>query len=191
MQAQSKVKSTPLHVFFQQNFDSTIIYHVGSNWNNSPHYLIIAKHKERVYFFTYISPYRHLRGAYYPGNLPLKIMRAESTFQATAPDTNRYFLPRPLSSDTLLRAWQLLNLPHLWLIKDERETPTSRRGCTVIMDGDENTLYLIDKQTIKAVDFYTPDDEGCEEQDPNRQQVVKVRDTLLMLLKQWNRQWQW
>ncbi|GGF25615.1 hypothetical protein GCM10011383_41480 [Hymenobacter cavernae] len=59
------------------------------------------------------------------------------------------------------------------------------------MDGDENTLYLIDKQTIKAVDFYTPDDEGCEEQDPNRQQVVKVRDTLLMLLKQWNRQWQW
>lgn len=49
---------TPLHRFFQQNFDSTIVYQSSSSRNNSPNYLILAKCQDQLEFFTYTSLYR-------------------------------------------------------------------------------------------------------------------------------------
>ena len=36
--------SNPLEKILQNDFDSTIIYSISSNWDNSPNYFIISNH---------------------------------------------------------------------------------------------------------------------------------------------------
>jgi hypothetical protein len=85
---------TPLHVFFQQQYDSTVVYHRGSSWNNAPNYLIVAMHRGGGDAFTYASPYRDGLGHYYPGQLTGHFSHEDARFRATRPDTNRYLVPR-------------------------------------------------------------------------------------------------
>ncbi|MCB2409146.1 hypothetical protein [Hymenobacter lucidus] len=177
------MKRTPLHTFFQQNYDSTIIYHSGSNWNNSPNYLILAKHQGQLYFFTYTSPYRDATGKYYPGRLTGKFAAQDQVFRATVPDTNRYLLPQPLRPVTLQRAWQQLRPGQLWRVQDDQQTPANTATC-VVEDADDNIFYLIDRQTIRAASFYAPDFyEQCLGKNPGRQQAIKARTILQALTR--------
>ncbi|RZK25630.1 MAG: hypothetical protein EOO63_15760, partial [Hymenobacter sp.] len=116
----------PLHAFFQQNFDSTIVYQSSSTWNRSPNYLILAKHQNQLDFFTYRSPYRDVLGRYFPGKLVQKISQEELRFRAATPDTNRYLLPQRVASEVLRRSWQRLNPPSLWAIQGD-SAPTPKR----------------------------------------------------------------
>ncbi|WP_324670951.1 hypothetical protein [Hymenobacter sp. GOD-10R] len=174
---------TPLHTFFQQNYDSTIVYQSGSNWNNSPHYMILAKHQQQLEFFTYTSPYRDVLGHYYPGRLARQIAREEAHFRATIPDTNRYLLPKRIHPATLAHGWSQLQAHQLWLVQDDQQAPPTSRTC-VVEDGDENTFYLIDKKTVKVARFYAPAaKEECAGKDRNRQQALKAIATLRTLLQ--------
>ena len=99
---------TPLHTFFQRNYDSTIVYQIGLREQFGPAYQILAKHQQQLYFFTYQSPYRDARGRYFPGHLVRHFARQEAAFRAAPPDTNRYLLPATVLPDTLRRYWQRL-----------------------------------------------------------------------------------
>jgi len=174
LKAQRVIKSTPLHAFFQADYDSTIIYQSSSSSNESPNYLIIAKHKERVYFFTYVSPYRGTPGGYYPGNLIAKFSREEQRFRHTTPDTNRYFLPKPISPSTLLHSWRQLQPHQFWTIKDDQASRQANDNC-VVEHGGEHTFYLIDKKGVKVLSFYAPDFfEACRGKDLGRQRAIQV-----------------
>lgn len=173
---------TPLHRFFQQNFDSTIVCQNSSSRDNSPHYLILAKYQDRLELFTYISPYRAALGHYFPGKLVQKFDKEESLFRATRPDTNRYLLPKRVASETLSRSWRLLNPPRLWTIQGDQQASKSMSKC-IIEDGDEYTFYLITKTTIRAARFYAPEYyEQCAEGGVNRQQAIRTRNILHALL---------
>ncbi|GAB2771339.1 hypothetical protein HNQ93_000615 [Hymenobacter luteus] len=173
---------TPLHRFFQQNFDSTIVYQSGSSRNNSPHYLILAKYQNRLAFFTYTSPYRNIPGHYFPGKLSQKFANEERRFRATIPDTNQYLLPRRIAGEILSRNWRLLNPPQLWTIQGDQQAPKSKSKCA-IDDGDENTFYLLSKTTIQVAHFYAPEYyEQCAGKDVNREQAIRARNTLHALL---------
>ncbi|OUJ72805.1 hypothetical protein [Hymenobacter crusticola] len=181
LKAQQVMASTPLHLFFQANYDSTIIYQSSSSWYESPNYLIIAKQKERIYFFTYRSPYLGTAGVNYPGKLTTSFSKQEQRFRSTTPDTNRYFLPKAIVPATLLRSWQLVRPHQLWALKDDQASGQATNKC-VVDDGDENTFYLIDRKAIKTASFYAPDFfEACLGTDLGRQQAIATRDLLRAL----------
>ncbi|PJJ48432.1 hypothetical protein [Hymenobacter chitinivorans] len=181
VRAQPTVKSTPLHRFLQQHYDSTSIYHSGSSWNNSPNYLILAKHQNQVDFFTYTSPYRGIKGRYYPGQLARKFAREDHAFRAAAPDTNRYLQPQPARPAALQQAWQQLDARQLWRVKDDQET-ISKPGTCVVEDADDNVFYLIDRRTIRVASFYAPDLQQCLGPDSGRRHALAARKILRALL---------
>jgi hypothetical protein len=156
--------TTPLFTFFQQHFDSTVVYQSGSNWNTSPNYLILAKQQNQLAFFTYRSPYRNGLGQYFPGQLVQKFSQEEARFRATMPDTNRYLLPQGVVADAQAR---------------------SVTGNCVVEDGEEMTFYLIDKKAMRSARFYAPAFlEACAGKDVSRQQAIRVSSTLQILLQQ-------
>ncbi|UOQ69150.1 hypothetical protein [Hymenobacter volaticus] len=174
---------SPLHSFFQQHFDSTLVYQSSSHQNASPNYLILAKHQNRLAFFTYTSPYRDVLGHYYPGPLVQKFGQEDSRFRATVPDTNRYLLPKRIAEETLRPSWYSLVPPQLWAIPGD-EQARSATGACMSEDGEEITLYLIDKKAIRAARFYAPTFyEVCVGKDAGRQQVIQLRNTLQQLLQ--------
>ncbi|MBW3130435.1 hypothetical protein [Hymenobacter profundi] len=167
----------------QQNFDSTIICQRSSSRNNSPNYLILAAYQNQLTFFTYRSPYRDILGRYFPGQLVQKFSQEESRFRATTPDTNRYLLPQPIASEVLRRSWESLQPPHLWAIQGDEQARRTSGNCAVD-DGEDITLYLIDKKMIRSAHFYAPASlEACAGKDVGRQQVIQVSNTLQRLLQ--------
>ena len=165
---------TPLHTFFQRNYDSTIIYQSGVRERDGPAYRILAKHQKQLYFFTYQSPYHDARGRYFPGNLLRHSARLEAAFQAAVPDTNRYLLPATVLPDTLRHHWQRLRPWQLWHLKGDGPGEPAGRTC-VIDDGDHNTFYLIDRRGIRPASFYAPAYwEECLGPDPNRQRALML-----------------
>ena len=172
-QASSAQEVPPLHTFFQQNFDSTVIYQSGLSVGNGPYYLILAKQKDQVYFFTYTSPYQSAAGRYFPGNLMLHFANEEAAFRAAVPDKNRFLLPGLVPSDTLRRYWRRLRTHRFWTVKDDQQTAFP--PLCAIDDGDHNTFFLIDRRTIRAASFYAPAyREACAGQDPGRQQAINA-----------------
>lgn len=175
--------TTPLYRFFQQHFDSTVVYQSGSNWNTSPNYLILAKHQHQVAFFTYRSPYRNVLGQYLPGQLVQKFSQEEVRFRATTPDTNRYLLPQRVAADSLRHGWQLLQPRHFWAIQGDAQAHRFTGNC-VVEDGEEMTFYLIDKKAMRSARFYAPTFlEACAGKDVGRQQAIRVSSTLQILLQ--------
>lgn len=175
--------TTPLHAFFQQHFDSTIIYQSGSNRNSSPNYLILAKHQNQLDFFTYRSPYRDVLGHYFPGKLVQKFSQEETRFRATTPDTNRYLLPQRVTAEILHRGWHTLNPLHLWAIQGDEQARRVTGNC-VVEDDEEITLYLIDKRASRSARFYAPAFfETCAGKDVGRQQAIQASSTLQALLQ--------
>lgn len=176
----------PLHRFFQRNYDSTVVYQSGLRERDGPAYLILAKHKSQVYFFTYQSPYRGAQGRYFPGKLVHHFARQEAAFRATVPDTNRFLLPgRGAPPDTLRRYWRRLNPPRFWQVQgDSQASPATAAHPCGIDDGDYNTFYLVDPRLIRAAAFYAPAYwEECLGRNPNRQQAINARRVFQMLLR--------
>jgi hypothetical protein len=173
----------PLYTFFQQHFDSTVVYQNGSNWHSSPNYLILAKYQQQVAFFTYRSPYRNVLGQYFPGQLVQKFSQEEGRFRTTAPDTNRYLLPQPVAADSLRHSWQRLQARHLWTMQGDEQAHRVIGNC-IVEDGEEMTFYLIDKQAIRSAHFYAPAFlEACAGKDAGRQQALQASNTLQVLLQ--------
>jgi hypothetical protein len=176
--------TTPLFTFFQQHFDSTVVYQSGSNWNTSPNYLILAKQQNQLAFFTYRSPYRNGLGQYFPGQLIQKFSQEEARFRATMPDTNRYLLPQGVVADSLRHGWQRLQPRHLWAMQGDAQARSVTGSC-VVEDGEEMTFYLIDKKAMRSARFYAPAFlEACAGKDVSRQQAIRVSSTLQILLQQ-------
>lgn len=177
-------KITPLHQFFQDNYDSTIIYHNWSSWYLAPNYIIIAKQKQNLYLFTYTSPYRKLQGRPIPGDLKKLYSEEESKFQKTIPDTNRYLLALNIRSQDLQKTWKQLNIHELWKIKSNRGDTAN--NC-IVEDGDENTFFLITETGIKITEFYSPSTyEECAGKNPDRQKAIQAIEVLVGALNETN-----
>lgn len=49
--------SIPLEKFFQENYDSTIIYHLKSNSKQNKKYYILSRKEDKLYYYLYDSVY--------------------------------------------------------------------------------------------------------------------------------------
>ncbi|WP_201982785.1 hypothetical protein [Hymenobacter rubidus] len=159
------------------------MYQGGLRDRDGPSYLILAKQKNQVYFFTYQSPYRQARGRYFPGNLVRHFAKQEAAFRAAVPDTNRYLLPGIVPPDTLRWHWLRLQPRQLWAIKGDGPNQPAAPNCAVD-DGDYNTFFLIDQRAMKSATFYAPAYwEECAGKDPNRQRAIRTRGEFHAILR--------
>lgn len=172
----------PLFRFFQQHFDSTLVYQTSSNWYDAPDMLILAKQGQEVYFFTYRSPYRATRGRFVPGGLTRYFSEQEAHFRAAKPDTNRYLLPQQVRPLTLLQTWKNLRPNRLWKVNNTDPRP-AKEQC-IIDDAATETLHFLTRSGMRAASFYAPDlYEQCEGRGFNRGQVIHTRNILQALMK--------
>lgn len=180
LQAQIYKETTPLHNFFKNNFDTTIIYNQWSSWYPYPNYYIIAKKDSSVYYFTYKSAYSKVQGRYYPADLHRKFIKEEGNFKSTIPDTNRYFLPAYIHYSNRKLYWFQINSFNISNLKEANE---NIRGCEVYDDGSD-TYYLITKQGIKTKTFYAADFyENCKPGNINLIGEIKTRELILKIFR--------
>ncbi|WP_462241877.1 hypothetical protein [Ferruginibacter sp.] len=138
-------KSSRLIVFFKENFDSTIIYS-----SSEPNYFIVSKEKDNVYFFTYLNPIKkNVLGRHYPGELALWLLKENSKFGNTEPDTNRYFLPFVTKINKQVK-WKELQQNGIWQIEDYRSENSDRTD-----DGGMVSFFLITKTEVKHFEYYS------------------------------------
>ena len=180
VEAQIYKDTTPLHKFFRNNFDSTIIYHQWSSWYPYPKYYIIAKKDSSVYYFTYKSGYFEIQGRYYPAELHRKFIQEEVKFRLTTPDTNRYFLPVYIHSSNRHLYWTQINSFGVWNLN---EVNSNFNGCEVRDEGSD-TYYFITNQGIKVKTFYAADFyESCKPGNVNLINEIKTRNTILIIFR--------
>ena len=178
LEAQINKDTTPLHKFFRNNFDSTIIYHQWSSWYPYPKYYIIAKKDSSVYYFTYKSPYSNVQGRYYPADLHKRFGQEEGKFKSTVPDTNRYFLPFYIHYSNRPLHWSQINSFNIWNLKEVNENVN---GCEVYDDGSD-TYYLLTNQSVEVKTFYAADFyESCRGGNVNLINEIKTRNTILKI----------
>ncbi|MBT2557008.1 hypothetical protein J7E24_04370 [Hymenobacter sp. ISL-91] len=172
----------PLYRFFQQHFDSTIVYQQYGAWNQGPDMLILSKQGQDVYFFTYRSPYRLAQGRYMPGGLIQQFSRQEAKFRAALPDTNQYLLLQHVPSSKLKQTWKNLQPARLWQLR-AHNVSSPNEDC-MIEDAYTLTLWFLTRSGSRNVSFYAPEFyEECEGTEVNRRQAVKARMALEALLK--------
>lgn len=158
LQAQENIPTTPLHLYLQTNFDSTIVLHSFSAWDGKPNYQIITKFNGRINTFTYQFPYPTLIGGAMPKQLADKFLFRKFTFQSIPPDTNAYFIPymfrRKINEQQLNKSLDSLQL---WTMRDDK---SDGYGCPAkscdIYDSGEYHVWLITKSEIKKLGFYDP-----------------------------------
>ncbi len=178
LQAQIYKDTTPLHNFFRNHFDSTIIYNQWSSENPYPNYYIIAKQDSSVYYFTYKSAYQKVQGLYYPADLHVKFIQEQGTFKSTTPDTNRYFLPVYIHYSNKILYWSQINSFNVWGLKEVNQ---DFMECD-ISDSGFDTYYLITTHGIKHKSFYAADFyERCKPGNINLINQIKTRNTILKI----------
>jgi hypothetical protein len=183
VRAQAAPTTPPLLRFFQQNFDSTLVYESRASWYDAPNMLILAKQGKEVYFFTYRSPYSSTRGHFVPGGLTRNFSEQEARFRTTNPDTNQYLLLPEVNAVKLVQTWQKLHPRQLWKVRDADPHPTGQ--ICGVEDAETSILHFLTHTSSRSASFYAPDYyEQCEGKGFNRGQVIRTRNTLQNLLKQ-------
>lgn len=170
---------TPLEIFFQNNFDSTIIYHGFSSWYGAPNYFILSKKDNNIFYFTYSSRYRNAFGHKIPRGLDVKFMQEDSQFRWTIPDTNRYLEPVKILYSVRNKYWIDVNSYNIWKLNDN----ISQSQCN-ITDGSEDNYYLISKSGIKTLSFYEASE--CSRKNINHLNELKTKEIILKIFRENN-----
>jgi hypothetical protein len=170
--SQKAEKRIPLHLYLQENFDTTIIIHSYSAWDPGINYRIISVKNKKIHAFTYKDPLTGFLAWGYEGlpkDLGDKFLRRMAAFRMALPDTNTYFMPHRILSSK--KAWlkQSLDSLDLWSIATVKDCLEGGA------DGPEHTIWLIVKNKIKELYFY--DLEDMEKTCPgnnNRQKAIQL-----------------
>ncbi|MBT2561212.1 hypothetical protein J7E50_10255 [Pedobacter sp. ISL-68] len=156
---------TPMHKFFQQFADSTIIIEYANVPDGKPSsYKLISKTGSFVNTFNY-DP---LDTAYYPLYKLKKMFPVilwnmigteRSNFKNRPADINIFFNLINLKPDTAKKIWNEISKHKPWQIVDDS---VFGRGCKGIVDnfvndgGSPAIIHLITKKEIKTLIFWSP-----------------------------------
>jgi hypothetical protein len=174
-QGQNPKPTIPLHHFFLDNFDSTLIYHNWFDYDSSPDYYIFTKKDGNVFLFRYTNPYPLFLGYPVHGGLSQKFIRERLKYQHTLPDTNQYFLSVSIPAKERETVWNKVNAFGIWKLESFNDEP---HGC-FISHAQFDTYYLITKESYKAIQFYGADYyEECSPSNVNRKQEIQTRNAI-------------
>ncbi len=157
---------TPMHKFFQQYADSTIIIEYANVPDGKPSsYQLISKTGSFVNTFNY----KPLDTAYYPlyklkNMFPVILWNMigveRSNFKNRPADINIFFNLINLKPDTAKKIWNEISMYKPWQIVDDR---VFGHGCKNIVDnflndgGSPAIIHLITKKEIKTLIFWNPE----------------------------------
>lgn len=173
---------TPMHQFFKQYADSTIIIEYPSYSNAPPYYQVISKNGDTINCFIYnatdtsdIKFYR--KKAQLPKVLGAIMLFKKSAIRYVPADINIFFDILGLSRDTTKSLWLEIQKLKPWLLVDDSNYGF---GCKTkkfpgVIDGVPNIIHLVTKGEIRTLIYDHP---GVYEDlcpgNKNRQAVVKL-----------------
>ncbi|RZL63307.1 MAG: hypothetical protein EOO93_07955 [Pedobacter sp.] len=175
--AQSK-GVTPMHKFFQEFADSTIIMEYSTQSWEPPSYKIISKKSGILNCFTYTAIDSGLTKLYkrkvvkIPDTLRAFLQLKKNNFRNEPADVNIFFNVLDIDHDTSIRIWNDIMKFKPWQLLDDKSYP---QCSAVAMDAGYSIMHLITKKEIKTLIYYAP--YYYEEQCPgnkNRQGIVSI-----------------
>lgn len=153
--AQHNTGITPMHLFFKDNADSTLIMEYPTHSYDPPTYRILTKSGDTITLFEYapILPYQN-------GIKMSKKLRASIFFkkieQTNGPaDINAYFNGIKLADDSLKNFWTETRKLNPWLLAPDRTLagcPTNKPIPAISHTG-EIIFYLITKDQVKRMEY--------------------------------------
>ncbi len=168
--------SNPLEKIFQNDFDSTIIYSIRSNWDNSPNYFIVSKKSNVIYFYRYsINRKTYLGRDFSPmkSELSKKLIDLVVDFKSTKPDVNPYFKwidTKYLDSSI----WREIIKYELWNLIDDRNIKIESDRQFDIYDGVDLEFKLITKDKIVQLNYYEPEFYNEHNFNQSRASIIKI-----------------
>ncbi len=189
LQAQSIGQITSLHLFLQNNADSTLIYKKESNWIAPPVYLIISKKEDTISLYTYNSLYKKIKAPSSILDTISKIKNYPNYLQSYNVGINKFFDAKYIDDTSAIELWTLLNQQKPWQIGDDKSDGTACKDYTeekYISDLGGISLFLITKSEIKALYFYGPqyfEEKVCPTR-PGRKAVLEIEKLFLKTFKE-------
>lgn len=179
IRAQPFKNNTPLHQYFQRQFDSTLIYyHWSEGAGYLPNYYIMARKENRTFYFRYTSPYKEVQGQGLPEDIASRFIREHVQFALTVPDTNQYLVPVRVN-DATNGNWEQVRAYGLW----QWESVGAKEKECAVYDAAYETYYLISKKKTKTLEYYGVDDEKCGPSDLYHSKEMLIRNFIRMLFK--------
>ena len=177
--------SNPLEGILQNDFDSTIIYSIHSNWDNSPNYFIISKKSNVVYFYRYSKNHKSYWGrdlSPMKSELSLKLIHLDTDFKLIKPDINAFFKWIDTKNDDS-SIWTEINKYELWNLIDDRNIKIESDKNFDIFDGVDLEFKLITKDKIVQLNFYEPQFYNEHNFNQSRDNIVKIEKIIIGFYK--------
>lgn len=168
--------SNPLEKILQNDFDSTIIYSIYSNWDNSPNYFIVSKKSNVIYFYRYsINRKTYLGRDFSPmkSELSKKLIHLVTDFDLTKPDINPFFkwMDTKYVDSSI---WKEIIKYELWNLIDDRNIKIESDKQFDIYDGVHLEFKLITKDKIVQLNYYEPQFYNEHNFNQSRDNIVKI-----------------
>lgn len=175
---------TPMHKFFQQYADSTLIIEFANLEDGKPSaYKLLSKTDNFVNTFIYLPA----DTSYYPlyqnrKNIPPILWNTigmeKSTFKNRPADINIFFNYVPKPADSTKKMWQQIKDLNPWQLLDDKFYPTCppNKIHAAVVDGPYYILHLVTKKEIRTLVYYNPlyfEKEACPG-NKNRQAILKI-----------------
>lgn len=168
--------SNPLEKILQNDFDSTIIYSIQSNWDNSPNYLIVSKKSNKIYFYRYsINRKTYLGRDFSPmkSELSKKLIHFVTDFKLTKPDINSFFkwIDTKYADSSI---WKEIIKYEPWSLIDDRNIKIESNKQFDIYDGVHLEFKLITKDKIVQLKYYEPEFYNEHNFNQSRASIIKI-----------------
>ncbi|MCX2573881.1 hypothetical protein [Pedobacter sandarakinus] len=150
---------TPMHKFFQQYADSTIVIEYPTQSFEPASYKIISNKSGILNCFSYnaidsgLFKLYNRKLVHIPDTLRAFLQLKKNNFRNEPASINIFFNIVPLSSDTSKKMWQEISKFTPWKLLDDKSYPECS---AVIMDGGHSIMHLITKTEIKTLVYYAP-----------------------------------
>ncbi|WP_421938288.1 hypothetical protein [Pedobacter sp.] len=185
-------KVTPMHKFFQQYADSTVIIEYQNEGNEPTKYRLICKREGLINVFIYepidtswklVSKIK----AYTPKELWQVLAAKKVLFQNTPADINIFFHPSKMGKEKADRAWKSIQKLSLWNLVDDSSFGPGCNGKTTgeALEGKPDIIHLITKNNIKTLVYEYPDvyEKRCPGNE-NRQKVIALNNLFRLAFEQ-------
>lgn len=179
MSATAQKNRSPLELFFQQDFDTTVIYWLHpSAWQTEQYYFIVARKNNSTYTYAYTNnavtaPNLVPRGS----SLVDSLIRRHIKFFNTPPSINEFFSTINLPVAKKDTIWNAIQQSKLWELDDDKilERKYVYDHST---DGGIETVILIHKQGIKDLSYYNLDEKVKKVNDPSTNTMYKLSELI-------------
>lgn len=170
---------TPMHKFFQQYADSTIIMEYPTDSYSATSYKIISNKDNFVNAFSYTPLDTSFYSSFklknsFPVELWTQLMARKVMFKNKPADVNIFFNLIDIPTNKLNFLWESLAKLKPWKLEDDILCPPNDKFPVVSQDS-YSIIHLISKKEIRTLVYVSPDysEKRCPG-NKNRQAIIAI-----------------